>query len=100
VGYYERLKPSNDKDDEHKEIISSKIIEYIGGVLTKKMISVLKKDGNLDRFFDKKNFKIKGTDLLYELYKKTPHYQPLPEERVRKKGGRLRPLRVGKNRVQ
>jgi hypothetical protein len=99
-GYYERLKPTNDKGDEHKEIISSKIIQYIGDVLTKKMLGILKKDGNLDRFFDKKNYKIKGTVLLYDLYKKSPHYQPPQVERVRKKGGRLSPLKVGKNRVQ
>lgn len=96
-GYYGSLKPKNYENDEHKEIIKSKIESYVCDVVKKKMIGVLKKDGNLDRFYDKK-YKIKGTDILYDLYKKTPHYTPPQKEREKKKGGRLRSIKVGKKR--
>ena len=66
--------------------------------MRKKMLRFLKKDGNLDRFFDKK-YKIKGVDILYDLYKKSTHYTPPQKEREKKKGGRLRTLNVGKNKV-
>ena len=95
VGYYEKLKPTNSENDEHREIIKSKLELYVGEYLKKMMLDILKKEGNLDKFFDK-SFKIKGTELLYDLYKKSPHYQPPQKERERKKGGRLGPLTVGK----
>jgi len=97
VGYYEKLKPTNNENDKHKEIITSKIQFYVCEVLKNKMLNILKKDGNLDKFFDK-SYKIKGVDILYDLYKKSPHYEPPQEERERKKGGRLRPINVGKNK--
>lgn len=95
VGYYEKLKPTNSENDEHREIIKSKLELYVGEYLKKMMLDILKKEGNLDKFFDK-SFKIKGTECLYDLYKKSPHYQPPQKERERKKGGRLGPLTVGK----
>ena len=95
VGYYGSMNPKNYEGDEHKEIISSKIESYVGEVIKKKMLGILKKDGNLDRFYDKK-YKLKGIDILYDLYKKTPHYTPPQKEREKKKGGTLRPLKVGK----
>jgi hypothetical protein len=98
VGYYGSMNPKNYEGDEHKEIISSKIESYVGEVIKKKMLGILKKDGNLDRFHDKK-YKLKGIDILYDLYKKSPHYTPPQEERERKKGGRLRPINVGKNKI-
>ena len=96
-GYYGSLKPKNYEGDEHKEIIKSKIESYVCDVVKKKMIGVLKKDGNLDRFYDKK-YKIKGTDILYDLYKKSSHYTPPQKEVIKEKGGRLRPIKVGKMR--
>lgn len=95
VGYYGSLNPKNYDGDEHKETISSKIEYYVGDVVKKKMLSILKKDGKLDRFYDKK-YKLKGIDILYDLYKKSPHYTPPQEERERKKGGKLKSLKVGK----
>jgi hypothetical protein len=53
-------------------------------VIRKKMIIILKKDWNLKRFFDKK-YKIKGTEILYNLYKKSPHFKPMEDKRERKK---------------
>ena len=97
IGYYNSLKPKNYEGDEHKEIITSKIESYVGDVVKKKMIGTLKKDGNLDRFFDK-SYKLKGTDMLYDLYKKSPHYTPPQKEIEKKKGGRLRQLNVGKKK--
>ena len=98
IGYYGSMNPKNDKGDEHKEIISSKIESYLCDVIKKKMLGILKKDGNLDRFYDTKKYKLKGVDILYDLYKKTPHYTPPQKEREKKKGGRLRPIKVGKMR--
>lgn len=98
IGYYGSLNPKNYDGDEHKEIIKSKIESYVCNVVSKKMLGILKKDGDLDRFFDKK-YKIKGTDILYDLYKKSTHYTPPQKEREKKKGGRLKPLNVGKNKV-
>ena len=98
VGYYNSLNPKNYEGDEHKEIISFKIESYVGEVVKKKMLGILKKDGNLDRFYDKK-YKLKGTYILYDLYKKSPHYTPPQKEREKKKGGRLKPLNVGKKKV-
>ena len=97
VGYYNSLNPKNYKGDEHKEIISSKIESYVCDVVKKKMLSILKKDGNLDRFYDKK-YKLKGIDILYDLYKKSPHYTPPQKEREKKKGGRLKSIKVGKKK--
>ena len=97
-GYYGSLNPKNYEGDEHKEIITSKIESYVGDVVKKKMLSILKKDGNLDRFYDTKKYKLKGTDILYDLYKKTPHYTPPQKEREKKKGGTLRQLNVGKKK--
>ncbi|MDB9922052.1 hypothetical protein OAC95_00880 [Polaribacter sp.] len=97
IGYYNSLKPKNYEGDEHKEIITSKIESYLGDVVKKKMLGVLKKDGNLDRFYDKK-YKLKGIDILYDLYKKSPHYTPPQKEREKKKGGRLKPINVGKKK--
>ena len=97
IGYYNSLSPKNYESDEHKEIITSKIESYVGDVVKKKMIDTLKKDGNLDSFFDK-SYKIKGTEMLYDLYKKSPHYTPPQKEIEKKKGGRLRPLNVGKKK--
>ena len=97
-GYYGSLNPKNYEGDEHKEIITSKIESYVGDVVKKKMLGILKKDGNLDRFYDTKKYKLKGTDILYDLYKKTPHYTPPQKEREKKKGGTLRPLNVGKKK--
>ena len=98
IGYYNSLKPKNYEGDEHKEIITSKIESYVGDVVKKKMIGTLKKDGNLDSFFDK-SYKLKGTDMLYDLYKKSPHYTPPQKEIEKKKGGRLKPINVGKKKV-
>ena len=97
-GYYGSLNPKNYEGDEHKEIITSKIESYVGDVVKKKMLSILKKDGNLDRFYDTKKYKLKGTDILFDLYKKTPHYTPPQKEREKKKGGTLRQLNVGKKK--
>ena len=97
MGYYNSLNPKNYEGDEHKEIITSKIESYVGDVVKKKMIGTLKKDGNLDSFFDK-SYKLKGTDMLYDLYKKSPHYTPPQKEIEKKKGGRLRQLNVGKKK--
>ena len=92
-GTYELMRPhQNDKD---KEIIQSKLESYVCDVIRKKMIGILKKDGNLKRFFDKK-YKIKGTEILYNLYKKSPHFKPMEDKRKRKKGERLKPIKVGK----
>jgi hypothetical protein len=99
IGYYNSLKPKNYEGDEHKEIITSKIESYVGDVVKKKMIGTLKKDGNLDRFYDTKNYKLKGIDILYDLYKKSPHYTPPQKEIEKKKGGRLKPINVGKKKV-
>ena len=97
IGYYNSLKPKNYEGDEHKEIITSKIESYVGDVVKKKMIGTLKKDGNLDSFFDK-SYKLKGTDMLYDLYKKSPHYTPPQKEIEKKKGGTLKPINVGKKK--
>ena len=97
-GYYGSLNPKNYEGDEHTEIITSKIESYVGDVVKKKMLGILKKDGNLDRFYDTKKYKLKGTDILYDLYKKTPHYTPPQKEREKKKGGTLKPMKVGKMR--
>ena len=99
VGYYGSMNPKNYEGDEHKEIISSKIESYVGEVIKKKMLGILKKDGNLERFYDTKKYKLKGIDILYDLYKKSPHYTPPQEERVKKKGGRLGRINVGKNKI-
>ena len=98
MGYYNSLSPKNYEGDEHKEIITSKIESYVGDVVKKKMIGTLKKDGNLDRFYDTKNYKLKGIDILYDLYKKSPHYTPPQKEIEKKKGGRLKPINVGKKK--
>jgi hypothetical protein len=97
VGYYNSLNPKNYEGDEHKEIIISKIESYVCDVVKKKMLGILKKDGNLDRFYDKK-YKLKGIDILYDLYKKSSHYTPPQKEREKKKGGRLKPINVGKKK--
>ena len=97
MGYYNSLSPKNYEGDEHKEIITSKIESYVGDVVKKKMIGTLKKDGNLDNFFDT-NYKLKGIDILYDLYKKSSHYTPPQKEREKKKGGRLKPINVGKKK--
>lgn len=102
MGYYGSLKPTNQNEgdllmSEDFDIIKSKIESYVCDVIKKKMLGILKKDGNLDRFFDKK-YKLKGIDILYGLYKKTPHYTPPQKEREKKKGGRLRSIKVGKKR--
>jgi hypothetical protein len=97
VGYYSTLNPKNYEDDKDKELIKSKIESYVCDVVQKNMLSIMNKDGNLDEFFDKK-YKIKGTDILYELYKHTSHYTTPQVERERKKGGRLGPLSVGKKK--
>ena len=67
------------------------ILSYVTEFIKDKLLSVLNKDGNLNRFFDKK-YKIKGTEILYDLYKKSTHFKPMEELRERKKGERLRPL--------
>jgi hypothetical protein len=97
VGYYSSLNPKNYEDDKDKGIIKSKIESYVCDVVQKNMLGVLKKDGNLETFFDKK-YKIKGTNILHDLYKYTSHYTPPQIERERKKGGRLGPLSVGKKK--
>ena len=114
VGFYGKLNPTNHSDSNEKiedddEVISynkedkdlilirTKIESYVCDVIKKKMLSILKKDGNLDRFFVKK-YKLKGTDILFDLYKKTPHYTPPQKEREKKKGGTLRQLNVGKKK--
>ena len=102
VGFYGKLNPTNQNEgdllmSEDFDIIKSKIESYVCDVIKKKMLSILKKDGNLDRFFDKK-YKLKGTDILFDLYKKTPHYTPPQKEREKKKGGTLKPMKVGKMR--
>lgn len=102
VGFYGKLNPTNQNEgdllmSEDFDIIKSKIESYVCDVIKKKMLSILKKDGNLDRFFDKK-YKLKGTDILFDIYKKTPHYTPPQKEREKKKGGTLKPMKVGKMR--
>lgn len=102
MGYYGSLKPTNQNEgdllmSEDFDIIKSKIESYVCDVIKKKMLGILKKDGNLDRFFDKK-YKLKGIDILYGLYKKTPHYTPPQKEREKKKGGTLPPMKFGKKR--
>ena len=114
VGFYGKLNPTNhtdsseeiiegtevisyNKEDKDLILIRTKIESYVCDVIKKKMLSILKKDGNLDRFFDKK-YKLKGTDILFDLYKKTPHYTPPQKEREKKKGGTLKPMKVGKMR--
>jgi len=98
VGHYGSMNPKNYEGDEHKEIISSKIESYVCDVVKKKMLSILKKDGNLDRFYNN-DYKLKGIDILYDLYKKSPHYTPPQKEREKKKGGRLKSIKVGKKKV-
>ena len=103
VGFYGKLNPTNQNEgdllmSEDFDIIKSKIESYICDVIKKKMLGILKKDGNLDRFYDTKKYKLKGIDILYGLYKKTPHYTPPQKEREKKKGGRLPPMKVGKKR--
>ena len=78
------MNPKNYEGDEHKEIISSKIESYVCDVVKKKMLSILKKDGNLDRFYDKK-YKLKGIDILYDLYKKTPSLHSSSERKEKRK---------------
>ena len=102
VGFYGKLNPTNQNEgdllmSEDFDIIKSKIESYVCDVIKKKMLSILKKDGNLDKFFDKK-YKLKGTDILFDIYKKTPHYTPTQKEREKKKGGTLKPMKVGKMR--
>jgi len=94
-GYYGKLKPTNSENDEHRELIKSKLVLYVGEYMKKVMLDIIKKRGDIDTFFDK-SYKIKGTDILYDVYKKSPHFQPPQKERERKKGGRLRSLSVGK----
>ena len=103
IGYYGSLNPTNQNEgdlleNEDFDIIKSKIESYLCDVIKKKMLGILKKDGNLDRFYDTKKYKLKGVDILYDLYKKTPHYTPPQKEREKKKGGRLRSIKVGKMR--
>ena len=103
IGYYGSLNPTNQNEgdlleNEDFDIIKSKIESYLCDVIRKKMLGILKKDGNLDRFYDTKKYKLKGVDILYDLYKKTPHYTPPQKEREKKKGGRLRSIKVGKMR--
>jgi hypothetical protein len=103
VGFYEKLNPINQNEGDLMmskdfDIIKSKIESYVCDVIKKKMLGILKKDGNLDRFYDTKKYKLKGTDILYDLYKKTPHYTPPQKEREKKKGGTLRQLNVGKKK--
>ena len=103
VGFYGKLNPTNQNEgdllmSEDFDIIKSKIESYVCDVIKKKMLGILKKDGNLDRFYDTKKYKLKGTDILYDLYKKTPHYTPPQKEREKKKGGTLKPMKVGKMR--
>ena len=92
-GTYELMKPH--RDDKQKEIIQSKLESYLCDVIRQKMIVILKKEGSLKKFFDKK-YKIKGTEILYNLYKKSPHFKPMEDKRGRKKGERLKPIKVGK----
>ena len=98
LGHYGSLIPNNLDGNDDKDIILSKIETYICDVIKKKMLGILRKDENLDNFFNKK-LKIKGTDILYDVYKKTPHFEPPQKEREKKKGGTLRPLKVGKNKI-
>ena len=103
VGFYGKLNPINQNEGDLMmskdfDIIKSKIESYVCDVIKKKMLGILKKDGNLDRFYDTKKYKLKGTDILYDLYKKTPHYTPPQKEREKKKGGTLRQLNVGKKK--
>ncbi|MDB9793809.1 hypothetical protein OAB81_02985 [Flavobacteriaceae bacterium] len=103
VGFYGKLNPINQNEGDLMmskdfDIIKSKIESYVCDVIKKKMLGILKKDGNLDRFYDTKKYKLKGTDILFDLYKKTPHYTPPQKEREKKKGGTLRQLNVGKKK--
>ena len=88
-GTIEFMKPQ--KNDKHRKIIKSKLESYVTEVIRDNMLGVLNKDGNLNRFFNKK-YKIKGTEILYDLYKKSSHFKPMEELREREKGGTLRPL--------
>ena len=94
-GYYQRLKPNT--NEEHRKSIKSKLEFYINENVRNLMIGIMKKDGNLNKFFNK-NYKIKGVDILYNIYKSTPHYVPPRKEKPKKKGKRLRRLHVGKGR--
>ena len=88
-GYYERLNPH--RNEEHKKEIEDKLKFYLCDIITDKMWRSLNKYGSLDTFFTKQ-IKLNGTELLYSIYKKTPHYQPQQEPKPKKIGGRLGPL--------
>ena len=88
-GYYERLNPH--RNEEHKKEIEDKLKFYLCDIITDKMWRSLNKYGSLDTFFTKQ-IKLNGNELLYSIYKKTPHYQPQRKPKPKKKGGRLAPL--------
>ena len=94
-GYYERLKPlTNEKD---REVILYKLGFYLREVITDKMLRSMNKYGSLETFFTKQ-IKLNGCEMLYSIYKKTPHYQPQHEPKKKKKGGRLKPLNVRRDK--
>jgi hypothetical protein len=95
-GYYERLSPT--KNEKHKKEIISKLEFYLCEVIVDKMLRSMNKYGSLETFFTKQ-IKLNGNEMLYSIYKKTPHYQPQQEPKKKKKGGRLKPIRVGKNKL-
>ena len=88
-GYYERLNPH--RNEEHKKEIEDKLKFYLCDIITDKMWRNLNKYGSLDTFFTKQ-IKLNGNELLYSIYKKTPHYQLQREPKPKKMGGRLAPL--------
>lgn len=94
-GYYERLEPT--KNDKHKQEILSKLEFYLCEVITDKMLRSMNKYGSLETFFTKQ-IKLNGCEMLYSIYKKTPHYQPQQPLKPKKKGGRLKPLNVRRDK--
>jgi hypothetical protein len=58
--------------------IEDKLKFYLCDIITDKMWRSLNKYGSLDTFFTKQ-IKLNGNELLYSIYKKTPHYQPQRE---------------------
>jgi len=90
-GYYQRMKPNY--DEEQRKVIKSKLEFYLNEPIKNLMIDFINKDGNLNSFHKKK---IKGLDILFELFKSTSHYTPPLQLKPKKKGKRLGKLIFGK----
>ena len=90
-GYFERLSP--DKELKDKEEIKSQLEIYLCDVITDKMLRSMNKYGSLDTFFTKQ-IKLNGVEMLYNIYKKTPHFQEKLNLKPKKKGGTLKRMDV------